>query len=196
MKESYYENIKSIVNNYDKYSEIAANLDWQKAMTAWHSVSHSECSVSIYINKYSAGYIQNNFERAFVQMILTIMGINEEWDEDYWELMPVEERRECLDIAVDFYKPYVCFDRICMQVMSSEEVKKDILSWFPFWNDSKTRVTGKYNHLSREEIEKLFFESVSENAMLLGGTVNAFEEENWLIIDGDMIMFVTFGCSG
>ena len=58
---------------------------------------------------------QNNFPAAFVQTMLTAMGISEEWENDFWGSMSVQERSYVLTKAEQFYKEYICYERVCLQ---------------------------------------------------------------------------------
>lgn len=95
----YADILKQIVNNYERYKNIAVNLekvdykcqfyDWSD----WYTVS-VELMVTIY--EFPENYVRNNFDKAYVRMVLDDKGF-ESRGQDYWNI-PKEKR---LDYLID-----------------------------------------------------------------------------------------------
>ena len=117
MRKDYFDTIKSIVTNYEEFKRIAVPLKWAETETAYCDASQyfREVYLHFYSVKFPKGYVQNNFPAAFVQTMLTAMGISEEWENDFWGSMSVQERSYVLTKAEQFYKEYICYERVCLQ---------------------------------------------------------------------------------
>ena len=76
----YIDILKQIVNNYERYKNIAVNLEWAEFNSKyyeWFNNHHIEMFVTIC--DFQEGYVKNNFEQAYVQTVLTYIAYAEEF---------------------------------------------------------------------------------------------------------------------
>ena len=198
MRKEYFDTIKNIVSNYEEFKRIAVPLKWAETETAYCDASQyfREVYLYFYSVKFPKGYVQNNFPAAFVQTMLTAMGISEEWENDFWGSMSVQERSYVLTKAEQFYKEYICYERVCLQEMTAAEFQKDVRSWFP-WARTKEEMSEKFAYILPEAAKNMFAEFSQAEAIWLGGVANqCVPDENWLAVQDDAMLHVSFHCSG
>ena len=128
--------------------------------------------------------------------MLTAMGISEEWENDFWGSMSVQKRSYVLTKAEQFYKEYICYERVCLQEMTAAEFQKDVWSWFP-WARTKEEMSEKFAFILPEVAKNMFAEFSQAEAIWLGGVANqCVPDENWLAVQDDAMLHVSFHCSG
>lgn len=197
MRTEYMHILRSIVNNYQAYVEIAVSLQWQKAKTTYYDASQygSEVHLAFCTVAFPKGYLQTHFAEAFVQTMFTMMAYSEEWEPDNWAHIPLAERRKHLTQGEALYRTYLCFERLTMQEMDAAEMQSNVHSWFP-WAKTEKDSQSPYALLLPDKAKELFSRFSQAEAVLLGGMGGCTPDENWLAIQEDSFLFVSFHCSG
>ena len=197
MRKEYMTHLKSIINHYDMYKKIAVPLKWEETRTAYCDASQyrREIYLRLYTVQFRKGYLQTNFAEAFVQTMLTMMAYTEEWELDFWAHITPEERLNNLVKGQSFFSEYFCFERLCMQPMTAEELRQDVHSWFP-WAETQEELKTKHAFRLPDEAHSMFTDFSRAEAMCLGGLDGCTPDENWLAIQDDAFLFIAFHCSG
>ena len=82
-----------------------------------------------------------------------------------------------------------------MQEITAAEFQKDVWSWFPW---AKTEeMNEKFAFILPEAAKNMFAEFSQAEAIWLGGVANqCVPDENWLAVQDDAMLHVSFHCSG
>ena len=130
MRKEYITQLQSIINNYEKYKEIAVPLKWAETQTSYCDAScyRKEVYLGLYTVRFETGYLQEHFSEAFVQMMLTMMAYSEEWEPNSWEHLTPAERHNAFVKAEAFYREYLCFERLHLQPIEAGKFKELIFS--------------------------------------------------------------------
>ncbi len=181
MKILYYNVLRSLINNYEQFRNIASNLNWVHTDTEFIDVSQRQNEVFWGIHEicFSKGYVAEYTKEAVVQSLLKAMADNEEWEDNFWEKLSLEERLYCLDNGKQLYSEYVCYKKLKLNLLSFQDFLDDIHSW----------------GLHDDRAEQFICQFSDADIIALGG--NGYgPDENWIAIQDDTIVFVEFYCSG
>lgn len=187
--------LKGIVNRFEEYKKIIVNHKWVPAETAYTFSSKHESGLTLCTVRFPEGYLQTNFADAFVRTMLTYMSYSEEWNPDGWASFPPEERLCCLTEGEELYKEYLCFEKLRMQEMTPEEFLKDVRGWFP-WARTEEELQNPCVVTLPDEAKKIFLRFSKAEALRIGGDDGCAPDENWLAVQDDELLFVSFHCSG
>ena len=194
MRKEYITQLQSIINNYEKYKEIAVPLKWAETQTSYCDASRygHEIYLGLYTVRFEEGYLQSHFSEAFVQMMLTMLSYSEEWEPDRWAHFTPEERLNSLVKGEEFYREYLCFEKLRLELITTH--LGDLI---------KTELP--YNTVEEAEDPDAFLEAhriateYSDSEVIwIGGYIGdgCTPDENWLAIQDDTFMFVAWHCSG
>ena len=135
---------RRVLENYEVFSDIAANMGWAKMKTKYHEVmiDHDSNLQYAFIHvEFDKSYVQEHFAAAFAQMMLTQLSLYEEWDPDKeWgrEHTTPEDRMSCFVNGrkmlygqyLDFVKIWLTertmdqlIDRLCTNVLHDWKTK-------------------------------------------------------------------------
>ena len=187
MKSEYMKILKNVVNNYEEYKEIAVPLKWIDSVSNYYYTSRNETHMHLYTIEFPTGYLKNNFGDAFVQAVLTVMAYTEEFEQNFWKEISIEERKVILNKASRFYGEYICFDRLEMKEMTYGELVQEVFSWFPRADIEKGPNISK-------EVKKVLDMFSGADAVWIGGMDQL--DENWIAVYADTILLINFCCSG
>ncbi len=180
MKISYYNILRSLINNYEQFRIIASNLNWVHIDTEFIDGSQHQNEVFWGIHKihFPKGYVAEYTKEAIVQSLLKVIADYEEWEDDFWEKISREERLYCLDNGKQLYSGYICYEKLKLNKLSFKNFLDDIHSW----------------GLCDERAEQSICQFPDAEVIALGS--NGYgPDENWIAIQDDTIVFVEFYCS-
>lgn len=186
MKAKYLKVFEKIINNYDEYMRTATYLEWVDNVIHNIVISKYESSIHFCMIEFPVGYLENHFQEAFVQLMLSVMAYNEEFDLNFWKDFSYKQRNDILNTASTFYREYISIHQCEIKEMTYHEFEDDIYSWFP--KQLMETVPDKVREA--KEILELFLDA---EAVWLGG--NGCVDENWIAVCEDRILYVNFGCS-
>ncbi|WP_303837882.1 hypothetical protein [Ruminococcus flavefaciens] len=195
MREEYMIHLQNIINHYDKYKEIAVPLKWVETQTDYCDAScyRREQYFRLFSVRFREGYLQTHFPEAFVQTMLTMMSYSEEWEPDCWAHISPEERLKFFVKGEEFYRGYLCFEKLRLQPIAADKFGDTVCSWLP----CKTPEEAEDPNAFIKAIKMISDFSKSE-AIWIGGYVGdgCTPDENWLAIQDDSFLFIAFHCSG
>ncbi|MDE5768101.1 MAG: hypothetical protein K2H82_01825 [Oscillospiraceae bacterium] len=116
----YMDILKKIVNHYDYYKNIAVNLEWTELRTKYHDW-YKQYPVGMFVTTFDfpENYVKDNFEQAYVQMVLTDMAHTENFEEGF-QNVPSSELLEYMTQNVPFYAEYMTYEELRMTPVTEE----------------------------------------------------------------------------
>ncbi|MCM1507807.1 MAG: hypothetical protein NC177_11835 [Ruminococcus flavefaciens] len=131
----YADILKNIVNNYERYRNIAVNLKWTDFNSRYYDW-YKKYPVGIYgvICEFPEGYVKNKFEQAYVQTVLTKMSYSEEFDKDVFRNTPSAERLKYMTENILYYASYMSYEQLRMKTVTEEYLINEI-RWHAGEND-------------------------------------------------------------
>jgi len=182
VKISYYNILRSLINNYEQFQIIASNLNWVHTDTEFIDASQRQNEVFWGIHKihFPKGYVAEYTKEAIVQSLLKVMADDEEWNDDFWEKISYEERLYCLNNAKQLYSEYIRYEKLKLNELCFQDFLDDIHSW----------------GLHDERADQLIAQFYDAEVIVLGGNGYYGPDENWIAIQNDTIVFIEFYCSG
>lgn len=195
MRKAYITQLQSIINHYDKYKEIAVPLQWAETQTAYCDAScyGHEIYLGLYEVRFRKGYLQTHFSEAFVQMMLTMLAYSEEWEPDRWAHIPPEERLNNMIKGEAFYREYLCFEKLRMQPVEAAHLRELVYSCIPCHTPEEADDPNAFIEAGR-----MAANFTQGEAIWLGGLIGdgCTPDDNWLAIQDDAFLFISFHCSG
>lgn len=180
MKISYYDTVRSLINNYEQFRIIALNLNRVPIDTEYiHESYEPEKVWSIHKIHFPNGYVAEHTGEAIVQSLFKVMADNEEWEEDFWEKTPYDERLSLLDNSKQLFCEYICYETLRFSKLSFQDFLDEIHSW----------------GLCDERAEQLICQFSEAEIIALGGNDYYAPDENWIVIQDNAIMFLEFFCA-
>lgn len=127
---------RSILEDYKRFSDVAAHMGWaetdHKCIEVIADKNRNLRCAFFYIG-FEKGYVSQYFEAAFVQMMLTMLSLYEEWDPDKtWgeKYTSPEDRTECFVNGEDsIYGDYLKFKEVCLDEMTMEELYESLTKY-------------------------------------------------------------------
>lgn len=194
MKEAYLTHLRSIINHYEKYKEIAVPLQWAEAQASYCDAScyREEWYLRLYVMRFSEGWLQAHFPEAFVQMMLTMITCSEEWEPDHWANLTPEERLQYMVKSEAFFREYLCFEKLRLDPIPIP-CGEVIRSMLPCKTPEQAEDPGAFS-----EAQRIASEFADSDVIWLGGYIGdgCTPDENWLAIQDDTFIFVAYHCSG
>ncbi|MCM1315022.1 MAG: hypothetical protein NC244_06605 [Alistipes senegalensis] len=171
----YIDILKQIVNNYERYKNIAVNLEWVENYSKyydWFKKYPLGMIVSIY--DFPENYVRDNFEQAYVQTVLTYMAYMEEFKEDFWKI-PSSERLQYLTQAENFYSDYITYKEYRMKPVTEDYLIKEIKCHAKMFNIPESEVNSVIPYLTGAENIEIggsycgdhTFISIKDNSIML-----------------------------
>lgn len=175
----YIDILKKIVNNYKYYKDIAINLEWIKADSKYYDW-YKKYPIGMFANiiNFPENYVKNNFERAYVQTVLTGMAWSEEWEQDFWNI-PFSERLKYMIQAENFYAGYMTYRELRMKPVTEEHLINEIR-----WHAS-------YDSVSESEINSVVSYVIGAENIELGGSYSS--DHTFISIKNNSIMITDCG---
>lgn len=120
----YIDILKQIINNYERFKEIAVNLECV-VVNSVHLDWYKKYPVGITVDiiNFPEGYVKNNFEKAYVQAVMSYIAWAEEWKQNFWNLT-AEKRLFCL--TKGRLEDYISYKEVRMKSVTEEYLIKEI----------------------------------------------------------------------
>ena len=194
MRKEYITHLQSIINNYEKYKEIAVPLKWAETQASYYDAScyREEMYLRLYVVRFCEGYLNSHFPEAFVQMMLTVISCSEEWEPERWAHLTPEERLGSLVTGEKFYREYLCFEKLRLEPVTT-----------PLGDLIRTELPCKTLEEAEDpdaylEALRIASEFSQSEVIWVGGYIGdgCTPDENWLAIQDDTFIFVAWHCSG
>ncbi|MCM1357738.1 MAG: hypothetical protein NC205_04020, partial [Prevotella sp.] len=115
-----------IVNNYERYKNIAVNLEWTEFNSKYYDwFKKYPVGIFVTVCDFPENYVKNNFEQAYVQTVLTYMAYSEEFKEDFRNT-PSNELLKYMTQAKDFYAIYMTYEELRMKSVTEDYLIQQI----------------------------------------------------------------------
>ncbi|MDE6834341.1 MAG: hypothetical protein K2J39_08895, partial [Ruminococcus sp.] len=180
-----------IVNNYEYYKNIAVNLEWVETASKFYDWVNEYYIIGIYVIvcNFPTNYIKNNFERAYVQTVLTYMNFLKS-GQNFCKIPP-SERLKYMTRDKELYEEYITYDELRMKF-----VKEDYLI-------QKIKSYTEYDDIPESNIPESEINSVipyltgAENIEIGGGDFIEYEiDHTFISIKDNSIMLIECGTWG
>lgn len=157
----YMDILKKIINHYDYYKNIAVNLEWTAFDTKYYDW-YKKYPVWMYITifDFPENYVKDNFEQAYVQMVLTDTAYNENIEEGFQNVPPAELLKYMTQ-NVPFYAEYMTYKELRMIPVTEEYLiekikfhadryavpENEVNAVIPYLNGAENIEMGGYDYL-------------------------------------------------
>lgn len=170
----YADTLKKIVNNYERYKNIAVNLEWTQLNSRYYEW-HKQHNVGIFVTvcDFSKSYVKNNFEQAYVQAVLTYMAYMEKFKEDFRNT-PSAELLKHMTQAEALYEDYNTYKKLRMKPVTEEYLINEI-----WWH-------AVYNSIPEIEVNSLIPYLTGAENIDIGGYYS--EDHTFISIKDNSIM--------
>ena len=176
----YMDTLRGLVNNYERFKLVAANIEWVDAKSEHYDFSPQyPIGLNAHLTHFPAGYISERFEDALVQAMLMEEAWFEGWDSDFWNISR-EERLYCLDNGEEMYSGNITFMKTRLTIEEPGFIFNVIKSY-----ESEDCI------FSDEAIQ--FIERFSNTPMVDLGSNCITPDYSWLCVQGDDLLMLSFG---
>ena len=142
--------LERIINNYDLYKNIAANIDFIDIEEKHFEKFAYPFGIYLHWYRFPRKYISQSFLNAFVRATLSAEAYYEEWESDFWNIS-VEERMECLISGRDMYAQNVIYKDIRMTGLIPQKLWQDITEYMK-WKEADADIKNTVLNGSNYEI--------------------------------------------
>ncbi len=146
----------------------------------------------LFAARFETGYLHEHFAEAFVQTMLMAMAYHEEWGTDFWARISPEVRLRILAEAEDFYRGYLCFERVRLQPIAPGSLEDVVRGWARCKSPEQAVRSEAYG-----EARRLLSEFSQAEAVWLGEPCvgSGVPSESWLALHDDAFLLVEYDCS-
>lgn len=195
MRREHMTQLRGIVSHYDRCTDIAVPLEWADAQLSCCDLTPllaGEEYLRLFSVRFETGYLHEHFAEAFVQMMLMTMAYYEEWEMDFWARISPEERARILAEAENFYREYLCFERVRLQPIAPGSLEDVVRGWVRYRSPEQTVYSEVYR-----EAQRLLSKFSHAEAVWLGESYvgSGVPSESWLALHGDAFLLVEYDCS-
>lgn len=173
--------LNGLIGDYEKFAQIAVQITWFP-VDEQHDDWFRKYPLGIYVNlvKFPKGYVAANFSEAYVRAVLTAIGTENEWDEDFWNISYGERNRRLYSAKAEAHLgSYINFNEIRLKVCTEEHLQKEV-NWF-----------ANNNGISYEEQEKYLHYVKDAVIIELGGGYSS--DYTYLVVKEDTMLLIDCG---
>ena len=182
----YIDILKQIVNNYERYKNIAVNLEWLESSSKYYDWVNEYTIIGIYVTvcDFPENYIKNNFEQAYVQTVLTYMACGKR-KQDFWKV-PYSKRLEYMTRDKELYEGYITYNKLRMKFVTEDYLIQ------------KIKLYTEDNDISESEINSIIPYLTEAENIEIGGCdfIDYFIDHTFVSIKDNSIMLIDCGIWG
>ena len=188
MRDTYRAILEELLLHYEQFSALAAALEWQHADNFCMETAldaQRNLHLNVYTVAFPPGYVQTHFTEAFVQMLLTVIAMQEEWDPAaVWGSSTAEARRRFLND--ELHTQHLLFSGR-LRDMEPAEFAEHVFT-------CAIGCERKWVSERLDDAAKAMIDRFSGGWHLAVGALSRCTpcESNWLAMQGDEFLFVTY----